>query len=273
MAESKHQVPLGTRRATLCSVEKSHDSAWEWSGILAYDHQFRLKSGQYTTSRPMATFHVRGDVHPTSAHILVEIRHVEDLDRVREWIAILVPASERWSIVPFALLDDRHAEIRAVVSAIGGGGAVTVGNPQIQKIATVPADAKLAEFVRHMREARYTTTIQGLNSLIERAETVDHAVLSAFDLYHWDGAERDQVAVRVRLKQSGTDPLTLTWGSVRECFTTAGMPIPAGADLDAEGWDSLSTAAWDDDRKMTHLRVLWSRVVDSIQTAAASEAA
>jgi len=273
MAEAKHQIPLGPRRATLCSVEDSADSAWEWTGLLSYDHEFRLKSGQYTTSRPMATFHVRPDSHPTRAHILVEIHYTEDLDRVRDWIAALLPSVERWSILPFALLDDRHEEVRAVVAAIGAGGEVTVANPQTQKLSAAPADQQLAEFVRHMREARYTTNIQGLDSLIERAETVDHAVLSAFDLYHWIGEGKNRAAVRIRLKQSGMDPLTLTWGAVREAYTAAGMQITDPVSLDVDGWDSLTTAAWDDDLKIAHLRLLWGRIIDSLQSASASAAA
>jgi hypothetical protein len=273
MAEAKHQVPVGLHKATLCSVEDSPDTQWQWSGLLAYDHQYRLKSGQYTTSRPMATFHVRGDAHPTRAHVLVEIHHTEDLDRVRAWIAALLPSAERWSVVPFALLDDRHAEIRAVVAAVGNGGEVTVANPRTRKAHVSSGDSELVEFVRHMKEARYTTANQGLESLIERAESVDHAILSAFDLYHWHGDGKNRVATRIRLKQAGMDPLTLMFGGAREIYTSSGMPLSQPIDLDAAGWDSLTSAAWDDDRKMAHLRLLWSRIIDSLQSSASSQAA
>ena len=273
MAESKHQAPLGVHAATLCSLADSQDPAWTWTGVLAYDHKFRLKSGQYTTSRPLTIFHVRGDEHPTRAHILVEIRHADDLERVHGWIADLVPTAERWSVLPFALVDDRHEEVRSVVAAIGNGGEVTVANPQTQKVAGELADPQLTEFVRHMREAHYTTTIQGLESLIERAETVDHAVLSAFDLYHWSGIGPARVAVRVRVKQSGMDPLIPTWGAVRELFTANGTPITQPVGLDVDGWDLLTPAGWDEDRKMAHLRLLWTRIVDSLQAAPASQVA
>jgi hypothetical protein len=273
MAEAMHQKPLGSHKATLCSLDDSPDAQWEWTGLLAYDHDYRLKSGQYTTSRPMATFHVRGDAHPTRAHILIEIHHAEDLDRVREWIAALLPTAERWSVVPFALLDDRHAEVRAVVAAVGNGGEVTVANPQTQKIRVSSSDSELAEFVRHMKEPRYTTAIQGLDSLIERAENVDHAILSAFDLYHWQGEGKNRVALRVRVKQSGMDPLTLMFGGVRETYTSGDVPMTQPIQLDAEGWESLTSAAWDDDRKMAHLRLLWSCIIDSLQSGAASRAA
>jgi len=273
MAESKQQAPLGAHKATLCSIADSQAAEWQWTGIISYDSQFRLKSGQYTTNRPQAVFHVRGDAHPSKAHILVEIHHAEDLDRVHSWMATLLPTAERWSVVPFALLDDRHQEVRAVVAAVGAGGEVTAANPQTQNARDSTPDAQLAEFVRHMREARYTTTIQGLDSLIERAETVDHAVLSAFDLYHWTGTGQARVGVRVRLKQSGTDPLTITFGSARELYTGAGAPITQNISLDAEGWEQISPASWDDDRKMAHLRTLWSRVIDAVQADAISDAA
>lgn len=273
MAEAKQQAPLGTHKATLCSIADSQDPEWEWTGILSYDHKYRLRSGQYTTNRPLAVFHVRGDAHPTRAHVLVEIHHAEDLERVHQWMATLLPTAERWSVVPFALLDDRHQEVRAVVAAIGAGGEVTVASPQTQKAASTVADAPLAEFVRQLREARYTTNIQGLDSLIERAEKVDHAVLSAFDLYHWAGTGKQRVGVRVRLKQSGTDPLTVTFGSVREPYTAAGSPIAQPLALDKAGWESMTTASWDDDVKMTHLRTLWSRVIDAVQADAVSDAA
>jgi len=175
--------------------------------------------------------------------------------------------------VPFALLDDRHAEVRAVVAAIGNGGDVTVANPQTQKVRVSSGDSELAEFVRHMKEARYTTAIQGLDSLIERAENVDHAILSAFDLYHWQGVEQNCVAVRVRLRQSGMEPLTLVFGGVRETYTAGGVSMPQPIALNADGWDSLTSAAWDDDRKMAHLRLLWTRIIDSLQSGAAAEAA
>jgi hypothetical protein len=274
MAEAKQQQPLGTHKATLCSIAESPDDEWEWTGILAYDHRFRLKTGQYTTSRPLAVFHVRDDTHPTRAHIVVEIRHADDLERVHAWMAELLPTVERWSVVPFALVDDRHAEVRSLVAAIGAGGEVTVANPQTQKEGTGTApDAQLAEFVRHMREARYTTSIQGLDSLIERAENVDHAILSAFDLYHWSGEGKTRVAVRVRLRQSGMDPLTITWGSVREPYTASGVPISEAIDLNAEGWDLMTAANWDEDRKMSHLRALWTRVIGTLASGASSQAA
>src|SRR4051794_36222862 len=82
VAEAKQQQPVGTYKATLCSIGPSADANWEWTGIISYDHKFRLKSGQYTTSRPLAVFHVRGDAQPTRAHVLVEIHHGEDLERV-----------------------------------------------------------------------------------------------------------------------------------------------------------------------------------------------
>ena len=273
IAEVRHQSPIGPHRATICSVEDSADPQWDWTGLLAYDHSYRLKSGQYTTSRPVATFHVRSDSHPTRAHILVEIHHADELDRVREWMVVGLPSAERWSIVPFALLDDRHAEIRSVIAAVGAGGDVTVANPQTEKVRPAPNSPDLAEFVRHMKEARYTTTIQGLESLIDRAEQVDHAILSAFDLHHWHDDASRRVAIRIRLKQSGMDPLTLTWGGVREPYTASGHPLPNPLELSADGWESMSAAAWDDDRKMSHLRLLWSRIVASLESGANSAAA
>jgi hypothetical protein len=203
----------------------------------------------------------------------VEIHHADELDRVREWMVVGLPSAERWSIVPFALLDDRHAEIRSVIAAVGAGGDVTVANPQTEKVRPAPNSPDLAEFVRHMKEARYTTTIQGLESLIDRAEQVDHAILSAFDLHHWHDDASRRVAIRIRLKQSGTDPLTLTWGGVREPYTASGHPLPNPLELSADGWESMSVAAWDDDRKMSHLRLLWSRIVASLESGANSAAA
>lgn len=272
IAESKHQVSVGKHGAAVCSVEDSPDPGWEWSALLAYDHRFRLKSGQYTMSRPLATFHVRGDQDPTRAHIVVEIHHKEDMDRVREWMVAVLPSAERWSVIPFGLLEDRHREIRAVVAAISEGGEITVANALNEKVE-LTHDADIAEFVHHLNHATYGTSIQSLESIIERAETVDYAVLTAFDFYHWHGADKKRVAVRIRLTQSGMNPLTLTWGAVRELYTAAGLPITQNVKLDAEGWDLLTSANWDDDQRMAHLRLLWSRVLRSIEASASDSAA
>jgi hypothetical protein len=51
------------------------------------------------------------------------------------------------------------------------------------------------------------------------------------------------------------------------------MEITHPVGLDADGWDELTTARWDEDRKMAHLRTLWVRVIDSAEAVAASRAA
>jgi hypothetical protein len=201
---------------------------------------------------------------------MVEIRHAEDLDHVYKWIAQLLPSSERWSITPFTLLDDesRHEEIRALVGALGAGGEVTVAHPNTERVRRDTSQPELGEFIAHMKEARYSTTIQGLDSLIHRAENVDHSVLSAFDLYHWEGKGSARAAVRVRVKQHGTDPLTISWGSAREPRTTAGTPLPGIVRLDSEGWETMTAATWSEDARMAHLHRLWLRLIAATDQAA-----
>lgn len=274
-AEAKLQHPVEPGHMTLTSLDDCADPGWDWTGVLVYDHQYRLRTGEYVTSRPHAVFHVRADAHPTRAHVLVEIQHARDFEHVQRWVAGLLPATERWSILPVALVDTqaRHDDIRTVVGAIGAGGEVMAAHPHTQRAIVADGDAQLAEFVRNMKEARYSTSAQGLDSLIERAENVDHAILSAFDLYHWSGTGNQRVAIRVRLKQHGTDPLTIEWGAVREPRTTAGAPLPEPVKLTSEGWDSMTTANWSEDDRMAHLRRLWSRLVDAVQEGVDSAAA
>ncbi len=275
LAEAHLQQAIAPGRMTLCSLGDSVDQAWDWSGTIAYDHPYRLRTGEFVTSRPQAVFHVRNDGHPTRAHILVEVHHAADFEHVHRWIAQLPPATERWRIVPVALLDGatRHKEIRSIVDAIGSGGQVMAAHPHTQRTGPQDSNATLAEFVRHMKEARYSTSIQGLDSLIDRAERVDHSVLSAFDLYHWSGSDGARVAVRVRLKQHGTDPLTIEWGAVREPRTAAGVPLPSTVSLDSDGWDLMSIVPWPEDQRMAHLRQLWSRLVGAVQESAGAVAA
>jgi hypothetical protein len=270
LSEAFLQDPVGAHKSCLCSVGPSSASEWEWTGVLVYDHQYRLRTGEYVTSRPHVVFHVRSDNHPTRAHILVEIRHASDFEQVHRYLAQLLPTSDRWSIIPFTLLDDeaRHDEIRALVGALGAGGEVKVAHPNTQRVRARTTETDVGEFVRHMREARYSTNIQGLQSLIERAEHVDHSVLSAFDLYHWDGKARNAVAVRVRLKQHGTDPLTIEWGSAREPRTAAGVPLPAKLVLDTDGWETMTAVSWSEDECMMHLHKLWLRLITATEEAA-----
>ena len=276
IAEANVDVSREPHRKILCQLEESPDPDWEWMGVLRYDHPYRLRTGQYVTSRPHVVFHVRGDAEPTRAHVLVEVQRPTDLDRVLAWAANLLPASERWGILPFALLpDSRHEEIRSVVGAIGNGGEVMVANPNTQREegGTRTDDAQIAEFVQSVREARYSTVAQGLDSLISRAESVDHALLAAFDLYHWSGTDSRRSAVRVRLKQHGTDPLTIEWGAAREPTTAGGTPLPGPLRLTAETWDQMTSTTWSEDQRMAHLRGLWSRLIHAVQDAANSAAA
>jgi hypothetical protein len=271
-ADAKNQCTVGRHRVTLECVDVSSDEQWEWMGILSYDHSFRLKSGQFTTSRPRVIFHVRPGPHPTQAQILVEIRHADDHDIVTSWMGSLLPSTERWSILPFALLNDRHDEIRAVVAALGGAAA-QVANPQLQRRGTRQTAGEITEFTRNMQDARYTTLMQGLESLLDRADSVDDAVLGAFDLYAWSGNAKNPIAARLRLKQLNRDPLTVTWGAAREQRTAAGVPLPSGVQLDAEGWEAMTPVGWDEDRKMQHLRTAWDQILTSVAAATTSQAA
>ncbi len=270
LAEAHLEHPLGAHRSSLCSVDPSASPSWEWSGILSYDHPYRLRTGAYVMSRPQVVFHVRSDTHPTCAHVMVEIRHAADLDHVYKWIAQLLPSAERWSVTPFTLLDDetRHEEIRALVDALGAGGEVTVAHPNTERVRDSAPDPELGEFVAHMKEARYSTMIQGLDSLIQRAESVDHSVLSAFDLYHWEGKDNARAAVRVRVKQHDTDPLTISWGAAREPRTMAGAPLPGKVLLNSDGWETMTAVTWSEDQRMAHLHRLWLRLVAATQHAA-----
>ena len=99
LSEAHLQQPVGEHRTSLCALQASGSPGWEWSGTLAYDHLYRLRSGEYVTSRPQVLFHVRSDSHPTRAHIMVEIRQPRDLDHVYKWVALLLPAAERWRSV------------------------------------------------------------------------------------------------------------------------------------------------------------------------------
>jgi hypothetical protein len=274
-AEARLHDAVAPGHMTLCAIEDDAvDDGWDWSGVLVYDQRYRLRSGEYVVSRPHVRFHVRADTNPARAHILVEVQHGGDFDHVQRWLGSVIPPADRWSVVPVALLDDaaRHDDIRTVVDAVGAGGEVTAAHPVIQRASTTDNDLQLVEFVRHMREARYSTTIQGLDSLIERAEGVDHAILSAFDLYHWtDGDKR--YAVRVRLKQHGTNPLTIDWGAIREPRTAAGVPLPGPVTLTSQNWESMTPVTWSDDDRMAHLRGLWLRLIDAIAADAASAAA
>ncbi|WP_210492472.1 hypothetical protein [Patulibacter sp. SYSU D01012] len=271
-ADAKNQSPVGRQRVVLECLDVSSDERWEWMGILSYDHSFRLKSGQFTTSRPRVTFHVRSGPHPTQAQILVEIRHADDHDVVTGWMGALLPASERWSFLPFALLNDRHEEIRAVVAALGGTNA-RVANPQLQRRGTRTSAGEITEFTRNMQDARYTTLMQGLESLLDRADAVDDAILGAFDLYAWSGSTKSPVAARLRLKQLNRDPLTVTWGAAREQRTASGLPLASGVQLDADGWEAMTPVGWDEDRKMQHLRGVWHQILSSVATATARQAA
>jgi hypothetical protein len=275
LAEAHLQQSLGEHRMSLCALQASSSPGWDWSGTLAYDHLYRLRSGEYVTSRPRVIFHVRSDSHPTRAHIMIEIRQPRDLDHVYKWVALLLPASERWSVTPFTLLDDqtRHEEIRCLVDALGAGGEVTVAHPHTERVRDSTPDPDLGEFVSHMREARYSTSIQGLNSLIQRAELVDHSLLSAFDLYHWQGTGSIRTAIRVRVKQHDTNPLTIAWGAAREPRTTAGVPLTGKVALDSEGWEAMTSATWSEDRRMAHLHTLWLRLIAATQDAAGVVAA
>ena len=151
------------------------------------------------------------------------------------------------------------------MDALGAGGEVMVAHPHSERVHHGDPDPELGEFVAHMKEARYSTTIQGLDSLIQRAELVDHSVLSAFDLYHWDGEGRARAAVRVRVKQHDTDPLTISWGAAREPRTTAGVPLGGNVRLDSEGWDAMTAVTWSEDQRMAHLHKLWLRLIAATQ--------
>jgi hypothetical protein len=270
LAEAYLQQSIGEHRMSLCALEASASPGWDWSGALAYDHLYRLRSGEYVTSRPQVVFHVRSDSHPT-----VEIRQPRDLDHVFKWVALLLPASERWSVTPFTLLEDqtRHEEIRCLVDALGAGGEVMVAHPHTERVRDSNTDPELGEFVAHMREVRYSTSIQGLDSLIQRAELVDHSLLSAFDLYHWQGSGSTRAAVRVRVKQHDTSPLTIAWGAAREPRTTAGVPLTGKVALDTEGWEAMTAVTWSEDQRMAHLHALWLRLIAATQDAAGVVAA
>jgi hypothetical protein len=275
LAEAHLQHSLGEHRTSLCALQASASPGWDWSGTLAYDHLYRLRSGEYVTSRPQVVFHVRSDNHPTRAHVMVEIRQLRDLDHVYKWVAQMLPAPERWSVTPFTLLDDqvRHEEIRCLVNALGAGGEVTVAHPHTERVRDGAADPDCSEFVANMREARYSTSIQSLDSLIQRAESVDHSLLSAFDLYHWYGTGPSRAAVRVRIRQHDTNPLTIAWGAAREPRTTAGVPLTGKVALDTEGWDAMTAVTWSEDQRMAHLHTLWLRLIAATQDAAGVVAA
>jgi hypothetical protein len=275
LAEAHLQHAHGEHHTSLCAVQASASPGWDWSGTLAYDHLYRLRSGEYVTSRPQVIFHVRSDSHPTRAHIMVEIRQPRDLDHVYKWVALLLPPAERWSVTPFTLLDDqtRHEEIRCLVDALGAGGEVTVAHPHTERVRDSAPDPDLGEFVAHMREARYSTSIQGLDSLIQRAELVDRSLLSAFDLYHWQGTGPNRAAVRVRIKQHDTNPLMVAWGAAREPRTTAGVPLAGKVSLDSEGWETMTAITWSEDQRMAHLHTLWLRLIAATQDAAGVVAA
>lgn len=275
LAEAHLHNPLGANESSLCSIEASTIPDWEWSGILAYNHRYRFRNGEYIMSRPQVVFHVRRDTHPTRAHVMVEIRHATDLDQVHKWVARLPPNAERWSITPFALLDDdtRHEEIRELARALGSGGEVAVAHPNSERVCGGPREPDVGEFVTNMKEARYSTRIQSLDSLIQRAEQVDHSVLSAFDLYHWEGNGTRRAAIRVRVKQHDTDPLTIAWGAAREPRDTAGVPLPGNVLLDSDGWDVMTSATWSEDERMAHLHTLWLRLIAATQHAASAAAA
>lgn len=276
IAEAHLQQPIDEHRLSLCALQASASPGWDWSGTLAYDHLYRLRSGEYVTSRPQVVFHVRSDTHPTRAHIMVEIRQPQDLDHVFKWVALLLlPVPERWSVTPFTLLDDqaRHEEIRCLVGALGAGGEVAVAHPHTERVRGSHTDPALDEFVAHMREARYSTSIQGLDALIQRAELVDHSLVSAFDLYHWQGRGSRRAAVRVRVKQHDTSPLTIAWGAAREPRTTAGVPLTGKVALDSEGWDAMTAVTWSEDQRMAHLHTLWLRLIAATQDAAGVVAA
>jgi hypothetical protein len=275
LAEAHLHNPIGPSNATLCSIELSTLRDWDWSGILSYDHRYRFRNGEYVTSRPQVLFHVRRDDHPTRAHIMVEIRHTTDFEQVYRWAARLAPDAERWSITPFALFGDesRHDEIRALARALASDNEVAVAHPNSERVSDGASEPEVDEFVTNMKEARYSTRIQSLDSLIRRAEQVDHSILSAFDLYHWEGSGSGRAAVRVRVKQHDTDPLTIAWGSVREPRDAAGALLPGKVLLDSEGWALMTAAEWSEDDRMTHLHRLWLRLIAATEQAANSAAA
>jgi hypothetical protein len=275
LAEAHLQQSIGATNQTLCAINDSPDGAWEWSGVLFYDHKYRLRTGEYTTSRPPVTFHVRPDEHPTRAHILVELRRPTDFKQVQKWIGALLPAEERWAALPLAFLDgqERHGEIRSVVDAIGSGGEVQVAQGNTQRSsASLGLDSHIGEFEQTMKEGHYKTSMHGLDALITRAETVDFGVVTAFDLYHWHGSDKKRVAARVRVKQHGTDPLTIEWGAVREPRTQAGVPLSGPVAL-ASSWEDMTAAEWPDEERMAHLRHLWSQLIGALQSDAGSIAA
>jgi len=275
LAEAHLHSPIGPSDATLCSVEPSTIVDWEWSGILSYNHRYRFRNGEYVTSRPQVIFHVRRDQHPTRAHIMVEIHHATDFEQVYKWAARLPPDAERWSITPFALLGDesRHDEIRELARALAAGGEVAVAHPNSERVCDGRPEPDVDEFVTNMKEARYSTRIQSLDSLIRRAEQVDHSILSALDLYHWEGSGPKRAAVRVRVKQHDIDPLTISWGSVREPRDGSGTPLPGKILLDSDGWAAMTAAEWSEDDRMAHLHRLWLRLIAATQQAANSAAA
>lgn len=271
IAETKENTGRGPRVACLCSLENSTAAGWDWTGTISYDHRYRLPNGQHTKGRNHAVFHVRQGAHPTQADVMVEIRYADDLEQVRSWFSHVLPPNERWGVTPFALLADRHAEFRTVVTAISGGGGVAVAHADMEKGHHSADPTKLTVFAREMRQAQYKTGMQALESLIERAETTDHALLTGFDLYYWWLAGPKQTAVKVRLKQAGTDALTITWGAVRRPTGTTGAS--QSTTLDSKRWDTLTSADWDEDGKMDHLRYAWGRLLAGVQAAAEAQAA
>jgi hypothetical protein len=81
------------------------------------------------------------------------------------------------------------------------------------------------------------------------------------------------VAVRVRIRQHDTNPLTIAWGAAREPRTTAGVPLTGKVALDTEGWDAMTAVMWSEDQRMAHLHTLWLRLIAATQDAAGVVAA
>lgn len=275
LAEVAEHKPMGRNNRTLCWLGRSDDPAWDWSGILRYDHSYRLRSGEYTTSRPAVTFHVRADpTSPTRANVLVEIRRPTDYRQVHHWLAALLPLEERWAVLPLTFLSgpERHGEIRSVVDEIGCGSEVMVAHGVTERPrAPLARTPDLGEFERSMQESHYKTSMHGLDALIKRAEEIDFAVVTAFDLYHWHGAESTRVAVRVGVKQHGHNPLTIEFGSVREPRTQGGTPLATPIRISA--WERMTSSDWSEDQRMAHLRRVWTALIGAQRRAAAVAAA
>jgi hypothetical protein len=274
LADAALGQPRGSSNQTLCCVDESPDPAWTWSGVLHYDHSYRLRTGEYSRSRPPVTFHVRSDPRcEMRTQILVEIRRQPDYRQVQRWIAELLPAHERWAVLPCAFLNgpERHAEILGVAKAIGAGGEIKVAHGYTQRSnAPAGADLRMGEFEQTMIEGHYKTAMHGVDAFIDRAENRDFAIITAFDLYYWRGTGTARAAMRVRVKQQGADPLTIEWGSVREPVTQGGVPLSSPVDLSK--WEKMTPAEWPDDARMTHLRTVWSELLD-VQSSSAAVAA